>query len=102
MSKYEEVKNREIKRKIDMNLIEVTNTLYDVEILKARLMQLNARPLKNIYRNLKALKIPNVSNEVFLHTENSLRELDALESVLKDAEVILQQQAQYYGKTTIN
>ena len=54
--------------------------------------------IRDIYRGLRGHKVRATSTQVMVHTENIIAELHALERTLRDAEAILLQQAEHYGK----
>ena len=52
--------------------------------------------IRDIYRRLQGGKARGTATKILVHTENVISELKELEQSLRDAEVILIQQAQYY------
>lgn len=62
----------------------------------------NAAPLREIYRGLRSSKAHKSATAILVHTENISKEIDELERSLREGEVILTQQAQYYERQQKN
>lgn len=86
-----------------LHLVFVQKALHDLKSVQKSVNGfINAAPLREIYRGLRASKANKSATEVLVHTENVARELAELERSLRDGEVILKQQALYYERQQTN
>jgi hypothetical protein len=86
-----------------LHLSFIRKALADLKhVQKAVVGYVNAAPLREIYRGLRSSKAHKSATEILVHTENVSRELDELERSLREGEVILTQQAQYYERQQKN
>jgi inorganic pyrophosphatase len=87
------------KAQLQKNLNQVKKAIDNLDKLRQAAKKYRADvALLDIYRFLRTSKSYRTATDIVVHTENVDREVDALASSLRDAQMILLQQVQHFEK----